>query len=67
MTKDKLHVGYSMLFALNAHGKVPYEIMHGQYFDCGTTGGNVEYLHDLTQPQPMHIKGTIENHNMIIS
>jgi len=59
LVKDQLHVGYSMLSVLNDHAKVPYEIMHGQYFDCGTMGGYAEYLHYLTTPQVIHIKGTI--------
>jgi len=56
---DDLHLGYSMKFALNNFVKIPYEIIKGQYWDCGTICEYKEYLNFLEENKPIYIKGLI--------
>lgn len=56
---DDLHLGYSMKFALNNLIKIPYEIIRGQYWDCGTMCEYKEYLNFLEENNPIYIKGLI--------
>lgn len=56
---DDLHLGYSMKLALNNFIKIPYEIIRGQYWDCGTICEYKEYLNFLEEKKPIYIKGLI--------
>lgn len=56
---DDLHLGYSMKLALNNSIKIPYEIINGQYWDCGTVSEYKEYLNFLDENKPVYIKGLI--------
>ena len=56
---DDLHLGYSMKLALNNSIKIPYEIINGQYWDCGTVSEYKEYLNFLDENKPVYIKGII--------
>jgi hypothetical protein len=56
---DDLHLGYSMKLALNNSIKIPYEIINGQYWDCGTVSEYKEYLNFLEENKPVYIKGLL--------
>jgi len=56
---EDLHLGYSMKLALNNSIKIPYEIINGQYWDCGTVSEYKEYLNFLDENKPVYIKGLI--------
>ena len=56
---DDLHLGYSMKLALNNSIKIPYEIINGQYWDCGTVSEYKEYLIFLDENKPVYIKGLL--------
>jgi hypothetical protein len=56
---DDLHLGYSMKLALNNSIKIPYEIINGQYWDCGTVSEYKEYLNFLDENKPVYIKGLL--------
>jgi hypothetical protein len=56
---EDLHLGYSMKLALNNSIKIPYEIINGQYWDCGTVSEYKEYLNFLEENKPVYIKGLI--------
>jgi hypothetical protein len=56
---DDLHLGYSMKLALNNSIKIPYEIINGQYWDCGTVSEYKEYLNFLDNNKPIYIKGLL--------
>jgi hypothetical protein len=56
---DDLHLGYSMKLALNNSIKIPYEIINGQYWDCGTVSEYKEYLNFLDDNKPIYIKGLL--------
>ena len=59
INKDDLHLGYSMKLAINNSVKIPYEIIKGQYWDCGTIGEYKEYLNFLNDNKPIYIKGLL--------
>jgi len=56
---EDLHLGYSMKLALNNSIKIPYEIINGQYWDCGTVSEYKEYLNFLDENKPVYIKGLL--------
>lgn len=56
---EQQHIGYSMKEYLNEKNKICYEIINGQYFDCGTVTGYKEYLNFNEISEPIYIKGTI--------
>jgi hypothetical protein len=39
--------------------KALFQIMHGLFFDCGTRSGYSEYIGYVSEPKPLHIKGTL--------
>ena len=57
--KNDLHLGYSMKLAISNLIKIPYEIINGQYWDCGTICEYTEYLNFLSNSKPIYIKGLI--------
>lgn len=59
INKDDLHLGYSMKLAINNYVKIPYEIIKGQYWDCGTIDEYKEYLNFLNDNKPIYIKGLL--------
>ena len=59
INKDDLHLGYSMNNALSNSIKIPYEIIKGQYWDCGTIDEYKEYMNFLNEYKPIHIKGLL--------
>ena len=59
INKDDLHLGYSMKKALSNSIKIPYEIIKGQYWDCGTIDEYKDYMNFLNEYKPIHIKGLI--------
>lgn len=59
INKDDLHLGYSMKKALCNSIKIPYEIMKGMYWDCGTIEEYKEYINFLNENKPIYIKGLI--------
>ena len=59
INKADLHLGYSMKLAINNSVKIPYEIIKGQYWDCGTIGEYKEYMNFLNDNKPIYIKGLL--------
>jgi len=58
--KEDLHLGYSMKLAISKSIKIPYEIIKGQYWDCGTICEYKEYLNFLNvSTKPIYIKGLL--------
>lgn len=57
--KNDLHLGYSMKSAIANNQKIPYEIIKGQYWDCGTINEYKEYLNFLNEFKPTYIKGLL--------
>ena len=54
---DDLHLGYAMASAIP--DGVLYEIVKGQYWDCGTIEEYSDYLNYMKINKPIHIKGTL--------
>lgn len=59
INKNEEHLGYSMKLAINNSIKIPYKIIRGLYWDCGTITEYKEYLNSISISQPIYIKGTI--------
>jgi len=55
--KDDLHLGYAMASAIP--NGILYEIIRGQYWDCGTIEEYSDYLNYMKINKPIHIKGTL--------
>lgn len=54
---EDLHIGYSMELAIKENIEIPYQIMRGNYWDCGTIDEYKEYLNFMTTKEPIFIKG----------
>jgi len=59
INKDDLNLGYSMKLAISNSVNIPYEIIKGQYWDCGIIDEYKEYLNFLNDFKPIYIKGLI--------
>ena len=57
INKDDLHLGYAMASAIPSG--VLYEIIRGQYWDCGTIEEYSDYLNYMKINKAIHIKGTL--------
>jgi hypothetical protein len=58
INKDDLHIGYAMTSAISSG--ILYEIVKGQYWDCGTIDEYRDYLNFMhISAEPLHIKGCL--------
>jgi hypothetical protein len=57
--KDDLHLGYSLKTAIQNKSNILYEIVSGQYWDCGTIDEYKDYMQFLDNKKPIYIKGDL--------
>lgn len=59
ISKDEAHIGYSMKKFIDQKNNLLYDILHDQYFDCGTIEGYTEYLTYKEKKNHVFINGLI--------
>lgn len=57
--KNDLHLGYSMSSFIKDKKEIIYEIIRGQYWDCGTIDEYKDYMNFMNLYNPIFIKGTL--------